>query len=208
MLIIFDFDGVLRSISWEGIFEAYKALAKYKGLDYKKLFKEIDEFKKWFNPDWHINLEKLGGFRADELGKINEIYHSYYDPYVGIFDWADDLLRDLSSRHELAMLSASSLNSINGSAGDLRNYFSAIIGNDHVARIKPDPEGIHLIVRKLGACYNETVLIGDTEADIVAGKSAGIKTGAVKWGGISSWDQLVSLEPDYQFHKPEELFLL
>ncbi len=204
----FDYDGVLRSISWEGIFKAYKELARYKNKDHQDFFKNIEELKEWFNPDWRINLERLGGFDDEELDTVNEIYHSCYDPHVGVFEWAENILSDLSTRHTLALLSASSAKSIYGSIGSLQEFFSLIVCNDHVARIKPDPEGVYLIINKLKSAPDNTVIIGDTEADILAGKSAGIKTGAVKWGGITPWQELMDLKPDYAFHEPDELFSL
>ena len=83
-----------------------------------------------------------------------------------------------------------------------------LLGSDHVKEIKPDPEGIHLIMKKEKSVPENTLIIGDTEVDILAGKSAGIKTGAVKWGGITPWETLMDLKPDYAFHEPDELFSL
>ena len=208
MLIIFDFDGVLRSISWEGLFKAYVALVEYKGKDYKELFGDLEEFKAWFNSDWRENLRRIGEFERREYPVTDKIFHSLYDPHIRIFPWVKTLLEDLSKRHTLALLSASSVKSIEKSLDNLSDFFSVIAGSEHVNEIKPDPEGIHLIMEKEKSAPENTLIIGDTEADILAGKSAGIKTGAVKWGGITPWEILMDLKPDYAFHEPEELFFL
>ena len=208
MLIIFDFDGVLRSASWEGLFKAYVALVEYKGKDYKELFGDLEEFKAWFNSDWRENLRRIGEFERREYPVTDKIFHSLYDPHIRIFPWVKTLLEDLSKRHTLALLSASSVKSIEKSLDNLSDFFSVIAGSEHVNEIKPDPEGIHLILEKLNGILENTLIIGDTEADILAGQAAGIKTGAVKWGGLTPWETLMDLKPDYAFHEPEELFSL
>ncbi len=209
MLIILDFDGVLRSIPWKGLLEGYKALIVYKEKNPDDFFKNLKEFKEWYNKDFMKNLNMIGGFSRDELPIVDKVFHSAYDKYTRIFPWVPELLKKLSEKHELALLSSSSRNSIYGSLGDLRRYFSGpIFGSDDIdKKIKPDPEGIHLIVRKMDADYADAVIIGDSDADVIAGKRAGIKTGVVGWG-IYEWEELLSLNPDYKFKNPGKLFLL
>ena len=208
MLIIFDFDGVLRSISWQGIYEAYIEILRFKGKDYKEFFPDLPAFQKWFDSDYKKNLNKIVEIKRDEFEAVNAVYHAHYDHRVSLFPWVDDLLKELSSRHTLALLSASSSESVRKSLGDLSRFFPMLLGSDHVKEIKPDPEGIHLIMKKEKSVPENTLIIGDTEVDILAGKSAGIKTGAVKWGGLTPWETLMDLKPDYAFHEPEELFSL
>ncbi len=209
MLIILDFDGVLRSIPWEGLFEGYKALIEYKGKNQDAFFNGLDEFKAWYNKDFMQNLVEIGGFEKDEYGLVDEIFHAHYDKYTRIFPWVPKLLKELSKKHNLALLSSSSHDSIHESLGGLRRYFSGpIFGSDDIdKRIKPSPYGVHLIVEEMGADYDNTVIIGDSDADVLAGKNAGIKTGVVGWG-IYEWEKLLSLNPDYKFKNPEDLFLL
>lgn len=51
-----------------------------------------------------------------------------------------------------------------------------VLCEEDVEQLKPDPEMIYLALEKLGASKEEAVIIGDTEKDILAGKSAGIAT--------------------------------
>jgi len=48
------------------------------------------------------------------------------------------------------------------------------------------------------------LMIGDMPEDIIAGKLAGIKTGAVKWG-LGDWKNLLAENPDYTFEKYKDL---
>ncbi len=203
-LIIFDYDGVLRSISIEGIFRGYVAVLEYAGKNYKEFFADIEEFKKWLNPDVHKNIERVGIRKKDP--EILRVFHSHYDAHVRIFPWAGKLLAELCLRHTLALFTSSSEKSVRESLGKLNDFFSLIICNDHVQKLKPDPEGIYVILEKLQRKNNNTLIIGDTTVDIMAGQSAGIQTGAVGWGVINNLEDLLKLNPDFVFREPNDLF--
>lgn len=209
MLIILDFDGVLRSIPWKGLLEGYRALIGYKKKNPNNFFRDLKEFKAWYNRDFMKNLETIGVFTEDEYSVVDKIFHAHYDKHTRIFPWVPKLLEELSERHDLAVLSSSAGGSVRDSLGNLNRYFSGpIFGSDDIdKKIKPDPEGVHLIIRKMDADYGNTVIIGDSKADVMAGKNAGIKTGVVGWG-IYEWEELLSFNPDYKFKNPGKLFLL
>ena len=208
MLIIFDCDGVLRSISLKGLFEAYTAIIRYKRKDYREFFTDIYSFGKWFSHDWHYNLKRIGGFSENEFAMATKIFHEHYDKYVSVFPWVRGILDELSKNHKLALLSSSSIASVRGSLGDSCDLFLLMIGNGEVSKIKPHPEGVHLIVDRLAGQRESTIIIGDGEVDILAGKSAGVKTGAVSWGGVTELDDLKKLSPDMIIHTPADLLEL
>jgi HAD superfamily hydrolase (TIGR01549 family) len=56
----------------------------------------------------------------------------------------------------------------------LRRYFDVVITRDVVRRLKPEPEGILLAVRKLGV--ESFSMVGDLDLDALAAKSAGGKS--------------------------------
>ncbi len=149
MPIIFDFDGPLRSISWRGIFDAYKEIILYKGKNPEHFFSDMGEFRKWYQVDFRKNLEEIGDIEGDDFPAINRIFHGHYDHRVSILSWVPDLLEKISRNHELAVLSSSTSESVKKSLGGLQRFFSAIVGSDDIKNIKPDPEGIHVIIRGL-----------------------------------------------------------
>lgn len=61
-------------------------------------------------------------------------------------------------------------------------YFSLVVGPESVRRRKPDPESLLLILEKLQAEPQHTLMVGDTPADIQAGKAAKVHTCAVTFG--------------------------
>lgn len=202
MLIIFDCDGVLRSASWEGMLEAYIAIIKYLGKDHRDFFKNLEEFKKWWDPDWRKNDKKLGIVPGESTN--SNIFHQYYDPYIYTFPWIPDIVGELEKKHTLTILSSASDNSIKDLMGEAVKYFRLIIGYECVKKLKPDPEGINLILEKMNISPSETIMIGDTNVDILAGKNAGTKTGAVTWG-LGEKNELLAISPDYLFEKPTDL---
>ena len=58
----------------------------------------------------------------------------------------------------------------------LERYFHVVIGPELVARRKPDPEAIDLILGRLKVAPARALMIGDTRLDILAGKAAGTLT--------------------------------
>jgi phosphoglycolate phosphatase len=69
-------------------------------------------------------------------------------------------------------------------------YFTVLASGDDVSRVKPAPDLLLWTMEKLGAEPGETVMIGDTENDILAAQAAGIKVIAVKSPfGHNSFDQ-------------------
>ena len=89
----------------------------------------------------------------------------------------------------------------------IRKYFCAIIGGEDIKNLKPNPEGIFLILQKTGTQKEDAVMIGDMPEDLMAGKSAGVKTGVVKWG-LGKWENLLAASPDYKFKNYKDLLRL
>ncbi len=204
MLIIFDFDGVLISAHWKGLYNAYKALIIADGKNHKDFFKNISEFKKWWTPDWRRNLECL---KIDDEEKAHKIFYEVSNSHIHIFDWVGPIIGELYPKHWLALLTNRHKKNAEELLGSLAIFFHPIVGGDNVKNLKPDPEGINLILAKLGVKREEALMIGDTAVDILAGKAAGVKTGAVRWG-LGSWKELISLKPDYLFKKGNDLLKL
>jgi len=205
MLLIFDCDGVLRSISWNALINAYIAIIKDFGMDWQDFFSDIEEFKKWWNVDWHKNAEKLG-ITNDKMQ--NSAFHKYYDPEIYIFKWVENTVKQLDKRHYLAILSASTESSIRRFLGrKIIKYFPIIVGQEQVSKLKPDPEGINLILSKTGFQQSEVLMIGDMPEDILAGKNAGVKTAGVLWG-LGEKEELLKANPDYLYEKPSDLFFI
>ena len=55
----------------------------------------------------------------------------------------------------------------------IENYFSSIVTGSDAERVKPHPDPILKLCKKLNVMPEETILVGDTKYDYKAGKAAG-----------------------------------
>lgn len=66
----------------------------------------------------------------------------------------------------------------------LKKRCATLICPDHVEQRKPHPEALYLACKEIGANPEDAIYIGDHLRDIEAGKNAGMKTIAVRYGYI------------------------
>lgn len=81
----------------------------------------------------------------------------------------------------------------------LDGYFDIVITGDDVTDPKPHPEGILLAMQKLGADPRETIYVGDSDADVIAGRAAGLQTVGVNWLAVTQKGGKFDPAPDYLF---------
>lgn len=81
-----------------------------------------------------------------------------------------------------------------------QDLFSAAIGGDDVDRVKPAPDAFLLALRKLSADPKRTLVVGDTENDILAARKIGLATVAVA-SPYGRGDELKSTRPTYYIEK-------
>lgn len=79
----------------------------------------------------------------------------------------------------------------------MNDLFDVIITGDDVSNPKPHPEGVHKALKQLGVKSTEAVYLGDSNADILAGKQAGVFTIGVNW--LSNYQT-----PEFEV-KPDQL---
>lgn len=85
-----------------------------------------------------------------------------------------------------------------------KGYFDYIQGQSDGVPRKPDPESMNYVIRKLGAKNENCIYVGDSDVDIITGKSANVATIGVSWGFR---DRIVLEEAQATsiIDKPEEL---
>lgn len=82
-------------------------------------------------------------------------------------------------------------------------YFAHMQGSDDMP-FKPDPFIINKILTEQQWERGETMMVGDTAADVLAGRNAGIRTCGVTYGALSR-DELEQFQPDVLVDTFEEL---
>ena len=78
----------------------------------------------------------------------------------------------------------------------IEDYFDVVVGIDHTAKHKPDPEPVWYALERLGVTREQAVFVGDSTHDMEAGRAAGVTTVAVLWGPYTR-AQLTPTTPDY-----------
>ncbi|NTU63294.1 MAG: HAD family hydrolase [Chloroflexi bacterium] len=68
-----------------------------------------------------------------------------------------------------------------------------IVGGEEVARGKPDPEMIHIILDRLGIGSSKAVMVGDALSDVQMGINAGLKASIGVLTGFATAEQLRTL---------------
>jgi len=79
----------------------------------------------------------------------------------------------------------------------LVGLIDAVVTSAELAR-KPAPDGIVKCLGQLAVSPGEVVLVGDSQADVRAGKSAGVWTVAIATG-VSGHEKLAGDSPDFIF---------
>jgi pyrophosphatase PpaX len=66
---------------------------------------------------------------------------------------------------------------------ELTHMFETVIALEDMPKRKPAPDGIEMALKHLGSVPSETVMIGDSKADMLAAKNAGTTSVLLKWYG-------------------------
>jgi len=98
---------------------------------------------------------------------------------VNLYDQAHDTLAALTARGlRLGLVSSSGRELLLRGLGahDLDRWFGSIIAGDDGFGHKPDPLPFAETLRRLGARAEQTLIIGDSHVDVLAGKALGCRT--------------------------------
>ncbi len=196
---LFDWDGTLYDSS-KLCFEIYEELFREFGVG--KL--TFPEFRRDFTGDYHRYLQTrgLGEGRWDEFDRA--WYRVYYSKKNGS-DLFPDSKKTLEKLQELnipiGLVTNAERERIGGelSALGLRDLFGSVVSvEDADWEFKPSPRMVEMACDELGAKRADALYVGDMAEDIIAGKRAGVMTGAVGTG-IHTAERLSRESPDFLF---------
>lgn len=136
-------------------------------------------------------LASLGGPPARFLGallggsthvpsalKRMESYHRENAHLIRPFADASRMLARLGTAGRVALWTGRDRESTQWllAAHDLSNHFAFTLCGDDLSTHKPDPEGLHVIMRELRVLPEETLFIGDADVDVLGGFAAGVRS--------------------------------
>lgn len=202
---IFDLDGTLAD-TLPLIYEAFDAAIR------PELGRRLSdqEVRAMFGPPDNYILRDMfpkdGGAAA--FARYVETYEREHDRLVTAFHGLDEVARR-------AQAAGMKLGVVTGKSRatalftlervGLLPHFGAVYAGDDVERQKPDPEAVTKILAELGHDpATPGAFIGDSAADAIAGRAAGLTTIAVTWGSPDH-DELFAAKPDIVVNTSDEL---
>ncbi len=90
---------------------------------------------------------------------------------------------------------------------DLDRFFRVIICEEDAPVPKPDPAPLLLAAARLAVAPPETVMIGDGDVDVTAGRAAGMRTAGALWGTVDP-EALRAAEPTWLLRAPADVTVL
>ncbi|MGA7236806.1 MAG: HAD-IA family hydrolase [Bryobacteraceae bacterium] len=149
----------------------------------------------------------LPHYTPEQMDALVQIYRTHY-PARGhklttIYPGVAEGLAALDARKTTATTKGT-----NGSRAILEQfgllpYFNHVQGTDGFP-CKPAPDVIHRGIEALGAKPEDCLMVGDAPSDILAGRRAGVKTCAVRYG-YGRLEEIAQVEPDYWISDLREL---
>jgi len=205
--IIFDMDGTLVS-SLPVIYHCENEISR----KYLKTSLTLEDVISKFGPPAHTIIRDMTRNLSDEVqSRAVADYYECYRTYISsrglVFPGITELLRKIkSSGRRLALFTGveKAMMEYTLNPSGLSEFFQVRITADDVQKSKPDPEGINLALRRIEADAKESMYVGDSPADIVAGRRAGVLTGAALWSPENRGDPTTE-HPDYEFRSIQQL---
>ncbi len=180
--VLLDVDGTLVDTldAWKVAFD--RAVATVPGIRMRG-----EDAARWIGAPIETVLEERCGLAGQELERTAEAFRRALDdsvlegvrPFPGVTEMLPSLrmwrlAAITNKRHDTTLKSLR--------AAGLLEPFNVVLGGDSVPRKKPAPDPILHAARELGVPVQACAMVGDTEYDVQAGKSAGAVTVGVTWG--------------------------
>ncbi len=128
--------------------------------------------------------------------------HANTRPYEGV----PETLAALPGRKGTATTKGTPMTRIVLEQFGLLSYFDHVQGTDGFPA-KPAPDVIHRSLELLGARPEDVLFVGDSTADMAAGRAAGVHVCAVRYG-YGNHDEMREYNPDFWIDHPTELLSL
>lgn len=203
--LLFDLDGTLIDTN-DLIISSYEHVLRYYAPDqYSR-----DDIISWIGVPLADNFSSISS-NPSQVEQMIDTYQSHnlanHETLVREYDGVYDTIKTLyergyslgivtTKRKEAAVKGASMLG--------LLPFFSTFVTVDDVETPKPHPEPLQIAMTQLNARPEETIMVGDSQFDIMAGKNAGVRTAGVEWT-IKGASFLKNYEPDWMLARMSDL---
>lgn len=204
-LIIFDFDGVIVDSKDAYALQMQDTIEKVSGL---KIDKRVFEERVGNTDQKSDFIEFLKTEETEIISQAVQIYASLTDKYSSLrklFPKVRTSLFRINKKYYTGIVSRKSQNRLERwlEYYEIADFFDVVIGTLENSKAK----AILRIAEKLSVSKENTVMIGDTEFDIISAKEAEVIS-IVAMYGITQPKKVLELKPDYQIRSFDEIELL
>ncbi|HEY7117454.1 MAG TPA: HAD family hydrolase [Tepidisphaeraceae bacterium] len=201
--VIFDLDGTLADTiplivaSWNA------AVAPIAG----RQFALAEVISRFGVPDTAMLQRELA---REHWPTAIEAYHAHYESNhatVVVFDGVPQMLSALrASGLPMGVMTGKGRRTADITLRSLgwESLFKAVITGDEAVKQKPAPDGPLEVARLLGAAPGRCAYVGDSPADMKAGRAAGMTTIAAAWHPVYL-DRIRALSPDHWAEHPADV---
>jgi len=193
---VFDFDGTIADTLplIYAAFDAAMAPALGRSLSER-------EVRQLFGPTDHDIIRSV--LPVDDHANAIATYVSFYerkhDRLASVFAGMDTVLRQCrEAGMKIGIVTGKSRQTalVSLKAIGLNGSYDVLVAGDDVEHPKPHPQGILAALKAVGHQEGSpAVYVGDSAADVLAGRAAGLTTVAVTWGS-PDLDELMAAKPD------------
>ncbi|HEU0052547.1 MAG TPA: HAD family hydrolase [Longimicrobium sp.] len=209
--LLFDLDGTLID-TWTLYIESYtRALTPFLGraptredFEAHPPLSEGRFLREWLG-------EEEGGACHAELVRVYEELHPTHAE--GFYDGVPEMLAALRAAGiPLGIVTGKGRRAWEVTEGAFAlGDFAVVLTDDDVDAPKPDPRGLLAAAARLGVEPARLAYVGDSVADLRAGRAAGMRVGAVLWPKTGEGErerfvkEIEPLAPDWLFERPADL---
>lgn len=156
----------------------------------------------------HVGKENIDPqYFAQALAYFEKYYDQYLNSASGLYEGVAETLSVLKERgYTIALVTnkaeqflAPLLNHFKVAA-----YFDLLLGGDTLSKNKPDAMQVNYACEKYQISKAQTVMVGDSRNDILAGQNAQVQTIALTYG-YNYGEPVTVLNPDYVINQFNEL---
>ncbi len=196
-------DGTLTSTN-ELIFDTFN----YISMKYLNKPLTPHEITAMFGPPEDAALRKLLPDETAEqaIEDFYRYYEEHHESKAQLYPGMSDTLSKLYAQDRILALftgKGRTTTEITLKVLGIGDYFSQVITGHDVRKHKPSGEGIRMILARFDLRPSETVMIGDSVADVKASAEAGVDAAAVLWDSYG-YEKMLTLETTYRFHTLDE----
>jgi 2-phosphoglycolate phosphatase len=207
--IIFDLDGTLADTFTMIVAAFNEAVSPHTG----KSYSDAEVIARFGIPDSQMIRRELETLPQNAGDRAVEVYHAYYAQNHGgvtCFDGIPQMLAELKKRGvPMGVMTGKGRRTadITLEALGLADTFAAVVTGEDVTRQKPDPAGPLEAARRLGVAPAACAFVGDSPADVGAGKAAGMITVAAGWHPVYV-EEVRKLQPDVWAQTPADVLTI